>query len=273
MNARRAAAALLLIAAASCAPREPSSLVLATTTSVVNSGLMERLAPEYRRDLGAGIRLIPVGSGRALRLLEASEADAAVTHAPAQEADALRRHPEWFYRKVLYNRFVIVGPREDPAAASSARGAADALRRIAGAPVRFISRGDESGTHERERQLWSAAGARPPASRLVMAGASMADTLRIASETGSYTLTDEATLERLAPQLALRVVVSGDPALVNTYAVVAAASNERGRRFADWLSEGGGRRRIGEWLKGGALTGFLLWPEGRPAGAPLDLPF
>jgi tungstate transport system substrate-binding protein len=265
-------AAICLLALAACARRDPRPLVLATTTSVVNSGLMERLAPEYLRDQGAAVRLVSVGSGRALKLLEASQADAAITHAPAQEGEALARHPDWRYRKILFNRFVVVGPRGDPARASGARDAAEAMRRIAASPARFVSRGDESGTHERERQLWSAAGAAPPRPRLVIAGASMADTLRIASETGSYTLTDEATLERLAPQLALRVVSGGDPVLLNAYAAVADASNDRGRRFVDWMAGGGGRRRIGAWLKDGSLKGFSLWPEGISATSPLDLP-
>ena len=265
-----AAALLWLTGACSRTPVEIVSV--ATTTSVISSGLMEELQPLYMEAFHTSIRAIPVGSGRALRMLEQAQADAAITHAPAQEAAMLGRHPAWRYRKVFYNRFVIVGPPDDPAGAAGARDAADAMRRIAASSIRFVSRGDESGTHERERQLWAAAGITPAADRLVIAGAGMADTLRIASETQSYTLSDENTLHRLKPRLALRTVSAGDPVLLNTYAVIAESGNVRGHAFAEWLSVAG-RPRLEQILKSGRLPGLFLWPEHRPNAAPSDLPF
>jgi tungstate transport system substrate-binding protein len=204
-------------------------------------------------------------------MLEAAQADVAVTHAPAQETAALTRHPGWRYRKVLYNQFLIVGPPADPAQAMGLR-AVDAMRRIAAAPVRFISRGDESGTHERERELWTAAQTRPAEGRLVVAGAGMGSTLRIAGETSSYTLTDEGTFAQLSAKVDLNVVSSGDPLLLNTYAVVADAANAGGMKFADWLARGGGRQFIAELLQRGALRGFTLWPEHREGTLPADRP-
>jgi tungstate transport system substrate-binding protein len=265
-------AAVLLSLAGGCSRVPAETVAVATTTSVISSGLMEELQPLYREAVHATIRAIPVGSGRALKMLEQSQADAAITHAPAQEATMLRLHPSWRYRKVFYNRFVIVGPPDDPAGAAGARDAADAMRRIAKSPARFVSRGDESGTHERERQLWAAAGVTPPTGRLVIAGAGMADTLRIASETTSYTLTDENTLHRLVARLALRTVSAGDPVLLNTYAVIAEPGNARGHAFAQWLAVEG-RQSLEKVLSTGRLPGRFLWPGHRPNGAPTDLPF
>jgi len=111
---------------------------------------------------------------------------------------ALAAHPNSYYRKILYNDFVILGPREDSAGVARAKDAVDAMRRIAESHSRFISRGDESGTHERERQLWDAAGVRPTGERLVIAGASMGNTLRIASETaGRHAMADLLTSGRI----------------------------------------------------------------------------
>jgi tungstate transport system substrate-binding protein len=263
-------ATLSLLACSRESPAPP--LVVATTTSVVNSGFTDRVLPAYERQTGVRVRVIPVGSGLALKLLRNGQADAAITHAPAQETAALAAHPDWRYRKILYNDFVILGPPEDSAGVAHAKNAVDAMRRIAESHARFISRGDESGTHERERQLWEAAGARPAGPRLVIAGAGMGDTLRIASETASYTLSDRATFDQLAPRLALQVLNSGDPALLNTYAVVADVSNPGGMQFARWLSGDAGRKAIADLLANGQIRGFSLWPVDRPGESPADRP-
>lgn len=263
-------AALLLV---TCSRSSSTPLlVIATTTSVVNSGLTDRLLPPYEAQAAVRVRVVPVGSGLALKLLSDGQADAAITHAPAQEATALAAHPDWRYRKILYNDFVILGPQEDAAGVAKATNAVDAMHRIAASTTRFISRGDESGTHEREQQLWNAARLRPARERLVIAGAGMGDTLRIASETASYTLADRATFEQLAPHLALVVLNSGDPILVNTYAVVAGPSNAEGVRFATWLSGEAGRKTIADLLGGGQIRGFTLWPVDRPGDSPADRP-
>jgi tungstate transport system substrate-binding protein len=120
--------------------------------------------------------------------------------------------------------------------------------------------------------LWAAAGGAPPAPRLVIAGAGMGETLRIASETASYTLVDEGTLAQLAARVELRVVSSGDPLLLNTYAVVADPDSKAGVAFARWLAEGGGRDAIARRLRDGTLRGFRLWPAAVKDSAPADLP-
>jgi tungstate transport system substrate-binding protein len=156
-------------------------LVLATTTSVANSGLLDRVLPAYEAQ---PVRAIQVGSGRALSMLETGGADVVISHAPEREARVISEHPTWFYRKILYNDFLIVGPSADPASIAGLTDAVTAMKRLLESHQRFLSRGDESGTHERERQLWAAAGVAPNPDQVIVAGAGMGQTLRIASATG-----------------------------------------------------------------------------------------
>ena len=133
--------------------RTAPRIVLVTTTSVGNSGLLEKLLPAYERasNMQFGVHL--VGSGLALKVLAEGQGDVAISHAPEAETDALRQHPRWWYRKIMFNDFVIVGPSADPARVREAQDAADAFRRIASAGSEFVSRADQSGTHEREPLL------------------------------------------------------------------------------------------------------------------------
>jgi len=263
---------LLLAGLAACGNREPPLVVLATTTSVANSGLLEQVVPVFELSETARVRAVPVGSGRALAMLDAHQADVIITHAPAQEAEALKAHPDWRYRKILYNDFLIVGPPDDPSRVAQAADVLDAMRRIAGGQTRFISRGDESGTHERERLLWQAAGITPPASLVVSSGQGMGATLNIASQTGTYTLSDRGTFEQFAGRRALKELYSGDPRLLNTYAVIGDPSNANGLRFAVWMSGERGRQTVTTLLETGKLKGFAIWPSGAPDRAPTDLP-
>ena len=268
----RTVALASLVIAAACSHREAPLVVLATTTSVANSGLLDQLLPAFESAERARVRTVPVGSGRALAMLEARQADVIITHAPAQETAALARHPTWRYRKILYNDFLIVGPPADPSHVAGAADALDAMRRIAAGHARFISRGDQSGTHEREQELWMDAGLIPPATLVVSAGQGMGATLNIADETGAYTLTDRGTFEQFAGKRALKELSSGDPRLLNTYAVIADPSNENGSRFAHWLEDGAGRDTVAALLASGRLKGFTLWPAGAPRDTPAAAP-
>lgn len=251
---------------------ETRTLVLATTTSVAGSGLPDHLLPLYQSHTGVAVRVHSVGSGRALKMLADDDADVAISHAPALEREALTAHPSWTYRKIVYNDFLIVGPEGDPAGVGRATGAADALRRLAASDTRWVSRGDRSGTHERELALWAAAGARPPASRVITTGQGMAGSLRIASEMDAYTLVDRGTFEQLAPRIRVKELFSGDAAFLNTYAIVAPPDRDAAA-FVEWLAQGGGRRRMEELFAARTIPGFSLWPADRPAGKPEDLPF
>jgi tungstate transport system substrate-binding protein len=272
----RAGILLLLIAFTACDRRpSPPHLTLATTTSVGNSGLLDQLMPAFAREHRSEVRPRLVGSGLALRMLARGDADIVISHAPAAEAKALSEHPGWLYRKIMFNNFVLVGPPGDPAHAKGASDAATAMRRIASSTARFLSRGDLSGTHEREELLWQAAGMRPPVDQVVVAGAGMGTTLRIASETGAYTLTDGATFAQHAATLRLIVVIDGGVEMVNTYAVVVDPAGPRARaaqRFFEWISEGTGREVINGYRVNSTVEAFTLWPDGRPREQPGDLP-
>lgn len=271
----RALALLLLVAVAGCdAPRTPRQLVLATTTSVGNSGLLDVLLSAFQQQRGFAVRSHLIGSGLALRMLQTGDADVAITHAPEAEASALREHPGWRYRKIMFNDFVLVGPPADPSGVRGAASADIAMRRIATSNARFLSRGDRSGTHEREEQLWRLAGAQPSGERLVVAGAGMGTTLRIASETGAYTLTDRATLAQHVETLRLVIVFEGGPLLLNTYAVTVDPSGPRAQdaqAFFDWVSDGQGRRVIEQYRIRDVLA-FFPWPEGAARDDPYALP-
>jgi tungstate transport system substrate-binding protein len=272
---RRTLALLVVVIVAGCgAPARPRALVLATTTSVANSGLLDVLLAGFQQQRGLQVRAHLVGSGLALRLLERRDADMAITHAPEAEAAALRDHPGWRYRKIMFNDFVLVGPRADPGGVRGAPSVEAAMRRIANSQARFLSRGDKSGTHEREEQLWQKAGARPAQGRLVAAGSGMGTTLRIASDTGAYTLTDRATLAQHGHTLHLVIVFEGGPLLTNTYAAILDAAAPRANEaqtFFDWVVDGPGRRII-ENYRIRDVPAFMPWPEQVPGVDPHALP-
>lgn len=271
----RILAAVVLLGAVLWGCHAPArELTLATTTSVGNSGLLEALLPAYERQSHVVVRTHMVGSGRALAMLGGGQADVAITHAPAAEARAIQDHRSWIYAKVMFNDFILIGPVSDPAGVRGSPRAAEAMARIARSRSRFISRGDQSGTHEREQALWQAAGAAPEGGRLVVAGASMGVTLRIAAEMAAYTLTDRATYLQQRPAW-LDIVYQNDPALLNTYAVVFDPDGPLGLRaksFADWLTTGGGRDVIAAYKVGPGIRAFEVWPSGRPRDRPGHLP-
>jgi tungstate transport system substrate-binding protein len=263
--------AILLLALGACS-REAEPLVLATTTSVDNSGLLAELLPSFQHATGIRIQVIRAGSGRALAMIEAGQADVAISHAPALEASALAEHPRWWYRKIMFNDFVVAGPPDDPVRVRGSASIEDAMKRIATAGALFISRGDESGTHERERQLWQAAGVDGSTAKIVAAGQGMGATLRIASEMRGYTLTDRATYLQLKASLALETVFEGGANLLNTYAVVVpdrhAGSQSSAMRFARWLVDGRGRDVIAGFKVAGGIEAFNVWPEDSPRDHP-----
>ncbi|MGE5813715.1 MAG: substrate-binding domain-containing protein [Acidobacteriota bacterium] len=252
-------------------------LVLATTTSVGNSGLLDSLTPQLRHDLSIDLRAHLVGSGLSLHMLEEGQADVAISHAPQLEAAALAKHPGWTYQKLMYNDFIIVGPAADPAHVRDAGSAAEAMRRISTSGARFASRGDQSGTHERERLLWQAAGTSPEARNLITTAQGMAATLRAANATSAYTLSDRATFAQLEPVVALKLLLQNDPVLLNTYAVMVPdraldpAALRAAQSFATWLASGHGRELVTSFRVRGAPA-FHVWPAGRPGSRPEDLP-
>lgn len=228
--------------------------MLASTTSTEDSGLFDVLLPAFQRAHPEyRLKLIAVGTGEALALGRRRDADVLLVHAPAEEAVFMRAGHGRTHRPVMTNDFVIIGPAEDPARVRDASDAGEALRRIAAARAVFVSRGDSSGTHRKELELWSVAGGRPPDPRrawYLEIGQGMGDALRVANERHGYTLSDRATFLFLGPVLELDVVLEGDAILFNPYAVitVAGARNEPGAEaFASWLVGPQARALIAEY--------------------------
>jgi tungstate transport system substrate-binding protein len=266
---------VLVLAGCGVEQRTSRHVVLATTTSVGNSGLLDVLVSAFQRQQrDLQIRSHLVGSGLALRMLARGDADMAISHAPAAESAALHANRDWRYRKIMFNDFVIVGPPDDSAHVKGASDAETAMRRIAVSSARFLSRGDRSGTHEREEVLWQRAGTRPSGDRLIVTGTGMGATLRAASETGAYTLTDRATFVQHTDVLRLAIVFDGGPLLVNTYAIIIDASGPHAadaRVFFDWISDGPGRIVIHDYRLRG-VQAFLTWPVGQPRENPHAMP-
>lgn len=266
-----------LIALGPACRRRPAALLhIAATTSVDNSGLLAVVLPEFQKDTGIEIDAVTVGSGRALDILDRRDAAATITHDPDAEARAQARGLVGAYRKIMFNDFVIAGPAADPAGIRSAASAAAAMARMADSMTMFVSRADSSGTHSRERQLWTAAGRAPAGAQLIETGLGMAATLRIASERQAYVLTDRATLAQLAPTLRLAILYAGDPILINPYAISVRAglSGDElayANRFLSWLTDGRGRDVIAGFTIAGQPA-FTVWPPDAPRAAPGDQP-
>lgn len=255
--------AIVVLLAACTSARRPV-IDIATTTSVQNSGLLDSLLPHFEQ---AHVRVHAAGSGRSLEMLADGIVDLVISHAPETEARYLATHGDWRYRKLASNWFIIVGPRDDPARVGEAIDAVDAFRRIAAAPVPFVSRGDQSGTHEREQAFWRASGVAPAPGRLIVSGRSMALALRHADEINGYTLSDDATFRQLQPQLDLVAFTIADGRLLNTYAAIHPRRDARAETFAEWLLNGDGRRRIAEFQIEGRAA-FAIWPQSCPGLSP-----
>jgi tungstate transport system substrate-binding protein len=218
------------------------TVILSTTTSTQDSGLLDVLIPLFEKQTGYSVKTISVGTGQALALAAKGDADVALVHAPSLEkqyvADGklLNRH------LVMYNDFVIIGPKEDPAKARLAKSAVGALKAIEQAKASFVSRGDNSGTHVLEKALWKSAGVEPKGAWYIEAGQGMGATLGIANERNAYTITDRGTYLALGKRVSLPILIEGDKALLNIYSVmeVNPANGPRinsagGKAFADFM--------------------------------------
>lgn len=195
-------------------------IILATTTSTMDSGLLDVLLPEFEKKTGIKVKPIGVGTGQALAMGEKGEADALLVHAPSAEKKVVDAGAAVNRQLVMHNDFIIVGPASDPAKLKGTKGAVDAFKKIASAKAIFVSRGDDSGTHKMEKDLWKKAGIKAEGSWYQSSGSGMGQTLNIASEKGGYTLTDRATYLATKKNLKLDILVEGDKALLNIYHVM-----------------------------------------------------
>ncbi len=267
------ALALLALTTASPARAGERVVTLASTTSTENSGLLAHLLPRFTRATGIEVRVIAVGTGQALRIARNGDADVLLVHHRASEERfvaegyGVRRHD------VMFNDFVLVGPGADPAGVRGQTDAAQALARIARARALFASRGDDSGTHKKERDLWAAAGIDPVEASGAWyqeTGSCMGATLNASAGMGAYALSDRATWLAFRNKGDLEVLVEGDTRLFNPYGVILVnpakhphVNARDGQAFIDWLVSEEGQRAIAAYHLDGRQ---LFFPSAVGAG-------
>lgn len=217
-------------------------VILSTTTSTQDSGLLDVLVPLFERQTGYSVKTIAVGTGQALALAGRGEADVVLAHAPALEKKYIADGKMLNRRLVMYNDFVIIGPAEDPAKIQRMTKAADAMKAIASTGSRFVSRGDNSGTHNLEKELWKLAGVEPRTGWYIESGQGMGATLGIAADRKAYTLTDRGTYLAFQKRVRLPILLEGDRPLLNLYSVMEVnpangpkVNTAGGKAFADFM--------------------------------------
>jgi len=230
-------------------------ITVASTTSTANSGLFDDLLPQFTTKTGIEVRVVAVGTGQALKIARNGDADVLfVHHRPSEEAFVSEGFGVKRYG-VMYNDFVIVGPAADQAHVNECASASDALTKISKAQSVFVSRGDDSGTHKREKSLWKATGVQsgePAESWYRSTGSGMGATLNTAAGSGGYALSDRGTWISFKNKQDLRIVCEGDPALFNPYGVMLVnpakhphVKAKAGQAFIDWLVSAEGQAAIG----------------------------
>jgi tungstate transport system substrate-binding protein len=218
------------------------SVILSTTTSTQDSGLLDVLVPLFEKKTGYSVKTVSVGTGQALELATKGEADVALVHAPSLEKKYVADGKLLNRRLVMYNDFIIIGPANDPAKIKSTKSSAEAMKLISGGQALFVSRGDNSGTHNLEKSLWKQAGIESKGAWYIESGQGMGATLGIANERNAYTIADRATYLAYQKRVALAVLLEGDKPLLNIYSVmeVNPANGPRvntvgGKAFADFM--------------------------------------
>ena len=270
---------VLALALSGCkkSPKNPD-LILATTTSTQDSGLLDEMIPVFEKDTGYKVKTVAVGSGAALQMGQEGNADVLLVHSPAAEKTFVEGGFGVDRKLVMHNDFVIVGPAADPAGIKGTATAVEAFTKIANAQSAFISRGDKSGTHTMELNLWKKASLTAEGEWYVESGQGMGATLKIASEKGAYTLTDRATYLANKDAYSLEILVEGDNALLNVYHVISVnpekwpkVNKDGAKAFADFFTSKKGQDMISEFgvEKYGAP---LFTPDATKTDAELGLP-
>jgi len=273
-----ACAAAMLIALAGCTAGQQklaenkvkvTDLILATTTSTQDTGLLDVLVPAFEKRYPFRVKTIAVGSGEALAMGAKGEADVLLVHSPKSEEEFVAAGNSSSRKPVMHNRFLLVGPETDPAKAAAAESASAALAAIAAAKAPFISRGDQSGTNKKELSIWEKAGIKPAGGWYIESGQGMGETLRIADEKGAYTLVDEGTYLATKVGLALIVIQEGDKGLSNPYTVIVVnikkfpkVNTAGARAFSRFITGPAGQALIGKF--GRAKFGKPLFTPDAP---------
>lgn len=259
---RMAAAALTVLAAlavAACgdddtggseAQADKGQMILATTTSTQDSGLLDELVPQFQDQSGCSVKTVAVGSGEALELGERGDADVLLVHSPDAEQEFMDGGHGVSRDAVMHNDFIVVGPAEDPAKIKGTGSAAEAFTRISKQEAPFASRADESGTHTKELSIWEAAGIEPAGSWYVETGQGMGETLTIAGQKQAYTLSDRGTF-LATDNVDLDLLGEGGSDLLNPYHVIVVEGDDVNREcadaFADWITSPEIQEEIGRF--------------------------
>jgi tungstate transport system substrate-binding protein len=240
-----------------------NDLRIASTTSTEATGLFGHLLPVFEVQCQCKVSVIAVGSGKALKLGENGDVDLVFVHSRSDEDKFVAQGFGVDRRDVMYNDFVIVGAKSDPARVREAKSAADAMKRIPDSGQTFITRGDDSGTHKKEMLLWKAAALEPGGAWYLSAGQGMSEVLLMASERGAYTLSDRSTFTALLKKLDLDILYSGDAALHNPYGVIAVnparfpdVNYAAAKQFIEWITSKEGQRLIANFKVNGQQLFF-----------------
>ena len=233
-------------------------ITVASTTSTANSGLFDDILPKFTAKTGIEVRVVAVGTGQAIRLAKNGDADVLfVHHRPSEEKFVAEGYGVKRF-DVMYNDFVIAGPKADPAGIKGCKSATDSFKKIAMAKAPYASRGDDSGTHKREKSVWKAAGVKAEGSWYRSTGSGMGATLNTASAMGAYALSDRGTWISFKNKGELEILCEGDKALFNPYGVILVSPRkfphikaDLGGTFIQWLVSADGQKAIGDFRLGG----------------------
>ena len=243
-----------------CGESEPKAIKLATTTSTVNSGLLDVLVPAFRAKTGIDVQVIPMGTGKALRTARDGNCDVVLVHAPQAEEQFVNQGWGVERRQIMYNDFVILGPANDPAKVRGLESGVEAVKRIGATKSVFVSRGDNSGTHRKELELWEAVGLEPSGSWYREVGKGMGQTLIVANEMRAYVLADRGSFIKFRKKIGLVVLVAGDKMLYNPYGLMAVNPKKypqvkyaQAMKFIEFLSSPEGQKLIGDYRLEGEI--------------------
>ncbi|MDD4802100.1 MAG: substrate-binding domain-containing protein [Syntrophomonas sp.] len=238
------------------APAAEKILKMATTTSTQDSGLLDALVPEFKKDTGYTINVIAVGSGQAMEMGSKGDVDVLLVHSRAAEDKFVADGFGVNRKDVMHNDFVLIGPADDPAKIKGETDVAQAMTKILKAKATFLSRGDKSGTHTKELSLWTKANLKPEGDWYKNVGKGMGDTFRMADEMKGYTLIDRATYLALKDKYKLEIVVEKDSPMLNPYGVIAVnkakfanVDYDGAMKFVEWITAEKAQKMIAEFGK------------------------
>jgi len=255
--------AFAALTAGAASPATARDIKMATTTSTENSGLLKILLPKYEAKCHCKVQVISVGTGKAMELGKNGDVDVVLVHARPSEDRFVAEGHGVNRRDVMYNDFILVGPQSDPAGIKKLNSIIDAFKQLGEGRSRFISRGDNSGTDQMEKNYWKQAGIAPEGAWFVSAGLGMGEVLTMAGEMQGYTLSDRATYGAYRAKTGLAIVLAGDPKMFNPYGIIAvnpkkypALNYDGAMDLINWITSAEGQKAIAEFKVSGEQLFF-----------------